>query len=147
MSHRVRRIALFLLATLFATGCGDLKRLRECDRIASTANPILETVERMSTMEDGGAPSPGVYKQIAKQYQMLDRQLLELRVADDRVKAALAIYRDMLGDIRGELGRLAESQKGDAPLSQKKRSPNQALAPVLHKEQVALQRLKSACRP
>lgn len=142
-----RQLALLVSIALAALACDDFKRLKDCQRLADTANPLLTEVERSSEKIDGGVPSPRTYRVFANRYAQIKERLDALSIGSLQVKEARDGYDDLLSDAKRELLRLSESVKSDHSIAQRKHHHRQALAPVLHKEQLALQRLKTACRP
>ncbi len=82
-----RAILLFVGAFL-VLGCGRVQRAQQCERLAQTVNPRLDTIERLTS----GEQSPADLRAIANEYEAIANSLAPLEFSKKALAAAVTDY-------------------------------------------------------
>lgn len=137
-----------LLVVVFAGGCADLDRQRECRLLADAVNPLLADIERLA--ERSQPPSPKSYAALAESYRKLKNTARKLAIKDERLDEAVDAYLDMVTLAEKQLKQSASAlgtnkeQLEDAELL---RRHQLAMSPVLAQQVTTQGRLRGLCKP
>lgn len=103
------RVSALLLVCICCSGCHGVARYRECNRVASAVNPVLDEIQTLDS-SDQNAPAADNYTVIAERYRSLDKTLegLEPSLSSD-FKQGVTAYRGHLRTAAKEAERFRDA--------------------------------------
>jgi hypothetical protein len=144
-----RAIAGLLL--LGMTGCGAVKRVRECQQVIDTVNAGL--AELQVQVPDAGS-SPAAYGEIANAYEALGKRLGELSPSDGALAKAVAGYQELMERAARQSRNYSEALGGAARSKRDRRDKEARITRIrgqaksdLAREATVVRKLNAVCHP
>jgi hypothetical protein len=144
-----RAIAGLLL--LGMTGCGAVKRVRECQEVIETVNAGVAQLQVQ--VPDAGS-SPAAYGEIAGAYEALGKRLSELSPSDGALAKAVASYQELMERAARQSRNYSEALAGAARSKRERRDKEARITRIrgqaktdLAREATVVRKLNAVCHP